>query len=357
MLDWKYFVLRPEIKNLPLMEQKRQFLSQQLEYERMITEATFMQQQVLAQSNSSAGGGKKPSTQSEPDPLLLDNYPGALLAISFRKLRSAYNGSVIRVRRDNDNAELDIGFSGNIIDENALLNHVGSNNGYIVTWYNQSEISSAQNISTATANSQAQIVTNGTVYKQNGYPYAYFNNDFYNFYNTSPNLTPNPPYMAFGVQTRYDDTKAIAYLGRNNYGNTPRLAVIETNDSMQFFGSDEVGSLGNGSLTGTYDVPSTDMSLIAGYQGQTTRPGGNYDVNALYLNNVLKDTTPSTYSGWRSVVYHFGRYVNTGIYGNVFEFVFYHDLLSSPAYPSNNYPIQDDFDKMRENINNHYSIY
>jgi hypothetical protein len=293
-----------------------------------------------------------------PKPILpLDNYPGALLAISFRRLRSTYSGSVIRVRRDNDNAELDIGFSGNIIDETALLSHVGSNNGYIVTWYNQSEISSAQNITTPTASQQAQIVTNGTVYKQNGYPYAYFNNDFYNFYNTSPFLTPQPPYMAFSVQTRYDDTKAIAYLGRNNYSNSPRLAVIEANDSIQFFGSDEVGSLGNGTLSGTYDVPSTDMSLISGYQGQLTRPGGNYDVNALYLNNVLKDTTPAPYSGWRSIVYYFGRYVNTGIYGNVFEFIFYHDLLNSAAYQSNNYPTQSDFDKIRKDVNKHYSIY
>ena len=142
MLDWKYFVLRPEIKSLPLMEQKRQFLAQQLEYERMITEASFIQQQMLAQSNSSAGGGKKPSTQSGPIPLLLDNYGTNIGgAYSFRKLSSTYSGNCIRVRRSSDNLEADIGFDGNYLDESALLAHTGtggSDDGFITKWYDQS---------------------------------------------------------------------------------------------------------------------------------------------------------------------------------------------------------------------------
>ena len=352
-LDWKTFTQRPYIKSLPLEEQVRLF---HIANEKSIR---LREQQFkdFANSNSISYGAAGGDPETYASSLLLDTYRGALLALSFRKLRTDYTGSVIRVRRDNDNAEEDIGFSGNALDETALLDHVGSNNGYIVTWYNQSEIANAQNITQPLAAQQAQIVTSGTIYKQNGYPYAYFNNDYYNFYNAAPQLTPNPPYMAFGVQTRYDDTKQIAYLGRNNYSNSPRLAVIEANDTIQFFGSDEVGSLGNGTLSGTYDVPSTDMSIIAGYQGQTTRPDGNYDVNALYLNNVLKDDTPSPSTNWRSTVYYFGRYVNSGTYGNIFEFIFYHDLLNESYYSSNNYPTLDNFNTMRQNVNNYYSIY
>ena len=68
MLDWQYFVLRPEIKKLPLMEQKRKFLAYQLNYDRRLTEAIYQQQQLLAQSNSSVGGGKFPDKTPPPDP-------------------------------------------------------------------------------------------------------------------------------------------------------------------------------------------------------------------------------------------------------------------------------------------------
>ena len=50
-------------------------------------------------------------------------------AYSLRKLRSAYTGSAIRVRRSQDNAEADIGFtSAGELDQTALLNHVGYEN-------------------------------------------------------------------------------------------------------------------------------------------------------------------------------------------------------------------------------------
>jgi hypothetical protein len=43
-------------------------------------------------------------------PLLLDLYPNAAVAYSLRKLRDAYSGSAIRVRRSVDNTEQDFGF-------------------------------------------------------------------------------------------------------------------------------------------------------------------------------------------------------------------------------------------------------
>jgi len=42
---------------------------------------------------------------------LFDLYTSPLLAYSFRKLKSSYSGSAIRVRRSNDNSELDISFN------------------------------------------------------------------------------------------------------------------------------------------------------------------------------------------------------------------------------------------------------
>jgi hypothetical protein len=61
-------------------------------------------------------------------PLLLDLYPNAAVAYSLRKLRNAYSGSAIRVRKAVDNAEQDFGFdsSGNL-DVNSIENFVGYN--------------------------------------------------------------------------------------------------------------------------------------------------------------------------------------------------------------------------------------
>jgi hypothetical protein len=64
-----------------------------------------------------------------PTDLLLDFYPNALAAYSFRRIRKGYTGPCIRVRRSSDNTEMDIPFdSNNVLDEGALLNFIGSPN-------------------------------------------------------------------------------------------------------------------------------------------------------------------------------------------------------------------------------------
>jgi hypothetical protein len=60
-------------------------------------------------------------------PLLLDSYPNASVAYSLRKLRTAYSGSAIRVRRNVDNAEQDFGFIDNDLDTDSMLDFVGYN--------------------------------------------------------------------------------------------------------------------------------------------------------------------------------------------------------------------------------------
>lgn len=60
--------------------------------------------------------------------LISDLYPNAAVAYSLRKLRSAYTGSAIRVRRSSDNTEQDFGFtSTGELDTNAIETFVGYN--------------------------------------------------------------------------------------------------------------------------------------------------------------------------------------------------------------------------------------
>jgi hypothetical protein len=112
--------------------------------------------------------------------LLLDQYSGAAAAYSLRKLRTAYTGSAIRVRRSNDNSEQDIGFtSSGDLDTAALKTFTGSNSGFVTTWYNQGD-STSLDFTQTTAASQPRIINAGTIDRQNGDPSIFFDgsNDF-----------------------------------------------------------------------------------------------------------------------------------------------------------------------------------
>lgn len=93
--------------------------------------------------------------------LILDTYTNAAVAYSLRKLRTAYTGSAIRVRRSSDNTSQDIGFVGNDLDTASLLTFVGAGSGFISEWYDQS--GNGLNVSQGTALSQPRIVNAGVL--------------------------------------------------------------------------------------------------------------------------------------------------------------------------------------------------
>jgi hypothetical protein len=94
--------------------------------------------------------------------LLLDDYSGAAAAYSIRKLRTAYTGNCIRVRRSNDNTEQDIGFTSlGDLDTATLKTFVGANSGFVTTWYDQS--GDTLNLRQSTAANQPNIVNAGVI--------------------------------------------------------------------------------------------------------------------------------------------------------------------------------------------------
>jgi len=124
-------------------------------------------QSITCQVTATNGSGSASATSNTITPIgsfLLDIYSGAAVGYSLRKLRTAYTGNAIRVRRT-DLAEQDIAFDSNgDLDTTALLSFVGTgalNNGFITTWYDQS--TNANNSTQATALSQAQIVSAGAL--------------------------------------------------------------------------------------------------------------------------------------------------------------------------------------------------
>lgn len=100
---------------------------------------------------------------------LLDTYSGASAAYSLRKLRTAYSGYAIRVRRSLDSTSQDIGFDANgILDTTTLLSFVGSGTGFVSVWYDQS--GNGKNATQTSASNQPLIVVGGVIYTLNGKP-------------------------------------------------------------------------------------------------------------------------------------------------------------------------------------------
>jgi hypothetical protein len=100
---------------------------------------------------------------------LLDVYGSAYTAFSLRKLRTAYTGSAIRVRRSSDNTEQDIGFDAfGALNTTSLLSFCGANSGFVTTWYDQS--GNARNATQTTAANQPRIVNAGVVERSNNKP-------------------------------------------------------------------------------------------------------------------------------------------------------------------------------------------
>jgi hypothetical protein len=107
----------------------------------------------------------------------LDTYSGAAAAYSLRKLRAAYNGPAIRVRRSSDNTSQDIGFNTDgTLDTTALRTFVGTtsaDSGYISIWYDQS--GRTNDVINTTATQQPTILLNGVLITQFGKPTIRFN--------------------------------------------------------------------------------------------------------------------------------------------------------------------------------------
>ncbi len=104
----------------------------------------------------------------------LDTYTNAERAWGLRKLRTAYSGNCIKVRRDSDDTEQDIGFDGIDLDTTALNTFCSGANGTITRFYDQS--GNALDMIAQSEAGQVKIydATTGLV-EVNGKPAAFFN--------------------------------------------------------------------------------------------------------------------------------------------------------------------------------------
>jgi hypothetical protein len=271
--------------------------------------------------------------------LLLDLYPNAAVAYSLRKLRTAYSGSAIRVRRSSDNAEQDINFVGGDFDTASLLTFCGAGNGFVTTWYDQS--GNGLNLTQTIATNQPRIVASGVVETKGGENAIKFDgsNDFltrsaisalntgnnYSYFTLSSNdLTNNVSTVFSSTNSNNDrvehfiDTRTAAGTGRNLQ--IVNLSAVVFNANL---------STPNGSL---------NQRLLSGFKN-------GFNVSAFDNGNTGSTVT---YSGtYTNNLFDIGAYRLAPRYlnGKIQEIIIY------PIDQSTNRTA------IETNINDYYSIY
>jgi hypothetical protein len=101
----------------------------------------------------------------------LDAYTTNLAGVwsAARRLLTSYTGSLIRVRRSSDNAEMDIdALASGALDVASMLTFCGAGNGFIRMRYDQL---GANNIGQSSAAAQEQIVSSGSLVALVGQPF------------------------------------------------------------------------------------------------------------------------------------------------------------------------------------------
>ena len=263
---------------------------------------------------------------------LLDAYPSAAVAYSVRKLRSAYTGSAIRVRRSSDNAEQDIGFSalGNL-DTTALTSFCSGTNGFVTTWYDQS--GNAVNSNQTIAAQQPQIVSSGAILQQNTKPtivFSGFSNSLILSSNIFNNTTPKDTFCVFNTT----DTEAVIIGG---------------------FNSGFLDVFGNGVYTNSTIKSSQIAAGVGVLLNSTITPSGRYLVNSkmvsgqneLFVDSISKATSTNNqqFQDYQNRIGGDAFNGGTWLDGNIQEII---------IYPSN----QDaNRTGISTNINTYYAIY
>ena len=261
-----------------------------------------------------------------PDPNaptpLLDTYTGAAVAYSLRKLRTAYTGSAVRIRRASDHAETDIGFDvSNNLDTSAISTFCGNSNGFVEIWYDQS--GNVNNVIQETQANQPQIYDGSAVITENGKAALDFDGDFM----TAGSIT-NTSDQTFSFVTKVDSTLGVlASNGQRALFNNGGNATYQTTQGSE-----------NDKVYGTW---TTTQKLHFVYHNNTTTANSFGRINA-----VEQALDPSANGKWTSLV--LGRYDATSglnYNGNIQEFIFWTSGLA------------DGKTSIETNINNHYSIY
>jgi hypothetical protein len=284
---------------------------------------------------------------------LLDFYPNAAAAYSLRKLRSAYTGSAIEVRRTNLDVA-DIGFtSTGELDIAALLAFTGTgalDNGFVTTWYDQS--GNARNSVQSTALNQPQIVSSGAIILENAKPCLKFDgiNDTLRMTGTMPLIERSFSFVGKQNVTQ-QDAGIISFRpigGSNDFRSPDTFCFTTTNNSV----TPKRAYTIEGSTSGSYGLQKngTGADILQYGLYMETKTSGE---GKLYENGVLQvtDSSFTEFNSENTQAFNLGarNFTNTTI-SSFFNGQFQEFIYWSVNNISNRTGIES-------NINSFYSIY
>jgi hypothetical protein len=279
--------------------------------------------------------------------LLLDQYSGAAAAYSLRKLRTAYTGSAIRVRRSNDNSEQDIGFTSSAgdLDTASLKTFVGANSGFVTTWYDQS--TNARNATQTTAANQPRIVNAGTVERIAGEPSIFFDgsNDFFAANGVSGDITgEDKPFSNYSVvnKTNTNTQGNVVSLGRTTDANPFIQVSLNASAAFSYSIRDNNGTLVTRGASGISYSANTNYLFTT----ITTGTSVNFYVNSTDRTPVTNSANVGTLTLNTFTIGVLQRNTLANYYGGYIS----EDIIYASDNSSNRTGIET-------NINNYYGIY
>jgi len=247
-----------------------------------------------------------------------------LVAFSLRQLSSAYTGYAIQVRRSSDGASKDIGFTAaGDLDTAMLLTFVGSGDGYVSIWYDQS--GNGYNATQTTVANQPSIMSGGMINRDNGQPSVYTSATGFLTYGPVSQLSGTTQVTRMEVCRSRDGSDLAITEGLGTY--QLDLQFFPTKIWVQFETSNIVAEA-------AVSNPTTLMSI------NSVRNNG---ASQLYVNTALLGSTSGTImtfsepvTGYIGVRFDYLS-SSTGIPGAFSETILFNSVLSDADRQAINY--------------------
>lgn len=298
----------------------------------------------LAQAANTFGTTSSATASSAT--FLLDEYPSAAAAYSFRLLSGTYSGPLVRIRKDtggqpekdfypdsNNELSLSSGDGGGT----TLGSWIGENDGFVVIWYDQSGSNDATQ---TTASAQPKLINAGSLITENGKVAIDFNAsfrlevvDFLSALDELTIITVNAPNAT--------NVFSAIYSGFDSFANY-NLLYRYSDDGKVFAGFSGVSASSNYSSSSFYVAQQNllflnfDNSLTAGSQANLFVNSVDFNFTGINDTGTLK-TVSNGYIGSRDTAQIFS--------GTFQEFIIYNTEQSTNRTG------------IEININDFYTIY
>lgn len=246
---------------------------------------------------------------------ILDGISNVAAAYSLRKLRSAYSGSAVRVRRSSDSTEQDIGFaSDGEFDSAAFSAFVGGGTGYVKTWYDQS--GNGRDATQTTAGRQPQLVlsvfNSKTVIRASS-----ASSHFLVATNAIPNTIANTIFSVSATSANQIAGAALVKFGENAAGKRRSHIVWDPGSlSAKYYFSGYAANISS-------SISASSTQLIF---STVTRSDGNTTVYTNGINRASGSLSLSSYTD--SDLYIFSTSPSSEfLMGDIAEIIVFNDVL------------------------------